>query len=154
VLCDPGGLFASDPTVRRITLAFVSFFRAGARGAWWYRPLFALYYGQVLPSPAAAPQRRRIISAARQIAPILVQSWTSFARDDADIRDLAAGLTVPVWFAWAKGDKIAQFGRSEPAIRAMTTATVTLYPGGHAAFLEQPAAFIEGFTRFADLNRL
>lgn len=154
VLCDPGGLFEPDATVQRIVRVFISFFKAGARGAWWYRPLFALYYRQVLPSPAAAPQRRRMVALAHEIAPILVQSWTSFSQQDADIRELAAGLTAPVWFAWAKDDKVAQFSRSEPTIRAIKTATVTLFPGGHAPFLEQPRAFVEGFEAFVAANDL
>ncbi len=154
VLCDPGGLVAVDATVQRFCRAFAGFFRAGVRGAGWYRAAFALYYGQVLPSPAAAAQRRRMVAAAYDIAPILVQSWTSFARPEADIRALAAGLDCPVWFAWAKCDKVIPLRRCEPAIRAIRSATVTTYAGGHAAFLEQPAAFALGFTQFADLNRL
>lgn len=156
VLCDPGGLVAVDATVRRFCRAFASFFRAGARGAWWYRAAFALYYRQVLPAPAAAAaaQRRRIVAAAYELAPILVQSWTSFGQPDADIRALAAGLEVPVWFAWAKGDKVIPLARCRPAIDAMKAASVTTFPGGHAAFLEQPAAFAEGFARFAAANRL
>jgi 4,5:9,10-diseco-3-hydroxy-5,9,17-trioxoandrosta-1(10),2-diene-4-oate hydrolase len=154
VLCDPGGLFEPTATVRRITSAFIGFFKAGARGAWWYRPLFALYYGQVLPSPAAAAQRRRMVVAAYEIAPILVQSWTSFRGPDADIRDLALGLEPPIWFAWARNDKVAQFALSEPTIRAMKTASVTMFAGGHAPFLEQPQAFVDGFEGFLAANRL
>ncbi len=45
VLCDPGGLVEVDATVQRFCRAFAGFFRAGARGAWWYRAAFALYYG-------------------------------------------------------------------------------------------------------------
>jgi pimeloyl-ACP methyl ester carboxylesterase len=154
VLCDPGGLVAVDATVRRFCRAFTALFRAGARRAWWYRAAFALYYRQVLPSPAAAAQRRRMVAAAYEIAPILVQSWTSFGQPNADIRDLAAGLDIPVWFAWAKGDKVIPLARCRPAIDAMKAATVSTFAGGHAAFLEQPGEFAEGFARFVAVNRL
>jgi 4,5:9,10-diseco-3-hydroxy-5,9,17-trioxoandrosta-1(10),2-diene-4-oate hydrolase len=149
VLCDPGGLVAVDAEVRRFTRLFAAFFRAGARRAWWFRTVFALYYGQVLPSPAAREQRRRIIAAAYELAPILVQSWTSFGQPDADIRELAAGLDVPTWFAWAKGDKVIPLARCRPAIAAMRQASITEFAGGHAAFLEQPETFAEAFLAFA-----
>jgi 4,5:9,10-diseco-3-hydroxy-5,9,17-trioxoandrosta-1(10),2-diene-4-oate hydrolase len=148
VLCDPGGLVAVDAEVGRFIGLFVRFFRAGARRAWWFRPLFALYYGLVLPSPAARDQRRRIVVAAYDIAPVLVQSWTSFAQADADIRALAAGLDVPVWFAWARNDKVIPLSRCRPAISAMTRASISEFDAGHAAFLEQPEAFVEGFEAF------
>ncbi len=148
VLCDPGGLVAVDATVRRFTGAFAAFFRAGARRAWWFHWAFALYYSRVLPSPAARDQRRRIVAAADELAPVLAQSWTSFGEPDADIRGLAASLDVPAWFAWAKGDKVIPLARCRPAIDAMRRAGITEFPGGHAAFLEQPDAFVEGFEAF------
>jgi 4,5:9,10-diseco-3-hydroxy-5,9,17-trioxoandrosta-1(10),2-diene-4-oate hydrolase len=148
VLCDSGGLVEVDQEVRRFIRAFVAFFRAGARGAWWFKPLFALYYGLVLPKPAARAQRRRIVEAACDLAPVLAQSWASFSRPEADIRALAAGLDVPVWFAWARQDKVIRLARCRPAIDAMRHAAVTEFDAGHAAFLEQPQAFLEGFERF------
>ena len=40
-----------------------------------------------------------------------------------------------------------------PAVRAMKTATLTSFAGGHAAFLEQPETFVAGFEVFvASLN--
>jgi 4,5:9,10-diseco-3-hydroxy-5,9,17-trioxoandrosta-1(10),2-diene-4-oate hydrolase len=150
VLCDTGGLVAVDATVRRFCGAFASFFAAGARGVGWYRALFGLYYSQVLPAPAARAQRRRIVEAAYETAPVLVQAWTSFAQPEADLRGVAAALDIPVWFAWAKGDKVISLARCRPAIAEMKHATVTEFRGGHAAFLEQPQAFAEAFVRFAD----
>lgn len=149
VLCDSGGLVAVDAKVRAFTGAFARFFAAGARGAWWYPAAFDLYYRQVLPSPAARAQRERMNACCRELAPLLEQAWTSFGQPQADIRATAAGLDCPVWFAWAKSDRVIPLGFCRPAITAMRHATVTPFKGGHAPFLEQPAAFIEGFERFA-----
>jgi len=154
VLCDAGGLVAVDATVRAFTGAFTRFFRAGARRAWWFKPLFRLYYGLVLPSPAAGNQRKRIVASCYAIAPVLAEAWASFGRPEADIRELAAGLTVPVWFAWARSDRVIPLSLCRPAIRAMRHATVTEFAGGHAPFLEQPDAFIAGFEQFVAVNRL
>jgi len=148
VLCDCGGLVEVDTEVRRIIGLFVGFFWAGVRRAWWYRPLFALYYRLVLPARAARDQRRRIVAAAVELAPVLVQAWTSFAQPEADLRALAAGLDAPVWFAWARSDRVIPLARCRPAIEAMRDARLTQFAGGHAAFLEQPDAFAAGFEAF------
>ncbi len=149
VLCDPGGLVAVDATVRRFCGAFAQFFRAGERGAGWFGTMFALYYRLVLPSAAATTQRRRIVASGHEIAPVLAQAWESFGREEADIRALAAGLDAPVWFAWAKSDRFVPLGFCRPAIADMRRATISVFPGGHAPFLEQPQAFVSGFERFA-----
>ena len=149
VLCDPGGLVAVDGMVRRICGLFARFFRAGARGAWWFPAAFALFYRVVLPSPAARGQRRLIVAAVDETAPILVQAWESFSRPEADIRALAAGLDIPVWFAWSKSDQVARFSLCQLATAAMRRATVTQFKGGHAAFPQQPQAFAAAFERFA-----
>ena len=154
VLCDTGGLVADDGAVRGFTGAFVSFFKAGVRRAWWFKAAFRVYYGLVLPSPPAKAQRERMIANCHELAPVLVEAWESFGRPEADIRGLAAGLTVPVWFAWARSDRVIPLSRCRPAIEAMRRATITEFPGGHAAFLEQPQAFAAGFGEFVTLNRL
>ncbi len=148
VLCDPGGLVEVDGLVRAFCGAFAAAFRAGAHGAWWFRPAFALYYRLVLPSPSARIQRRAIVAASGDLAPVLAQAWESFASPEADIRGLAADLTIPVWFAWARNDRVLPLGRCRPAIEAMKNASLTLFSGGHAAFLEQPGAFQAGFAAF------
>ncbi|HEX2816877.1 MAG TPA: alpha/beta hydrolase [Phenylobacterium sp.] len=154
VLCDSGGLVAVDGGVRTIIGVFVKFFRAGMRRAWWYRPVFAAYYRLVLPSPAARGQRGRIIDSCHELAGVLVEAWESFGRPEADIRGLAASLTIPVWFAWARSDRVIPLSVCRPAIDAMRHATVTEFAGGHSAVLEQPEAFAAGFLEFVALNRL
>jgi 4,5:9,10-diseco-3-hydroxy-5,9,17-trioxoandrosta-1(10),2-diene-4-oate hydrolase len=151
VLCDSGGLVEANATSRRFCAAFAAFFRAGERGAWWYPAAFAAYYRfLVLPGPGARDQRRRIVAAARETASVTRQAWESFAGPDADIRSLLAGLSAPVWFAWARHDRVIPLGFCRPAIAAARNATLSLFEAGHAAFLEQPEAFVQGFLPFAD----
>ena len=135
-------------TVRRFCAAFAAFFAAGERGSWWFKPAFALYYRLVLRGRAAAQQRRRIVASAYEIAPLLRQAWAGFGRPQADIRALAAALDIPIWIAWAKQDRVIPLARCRAAIKTLRQATVTTFSGGHAAFLEQPARFVEGFDRF------
>jgi pimeloyl-ACP methyl ester carboxylesterase len=150
-LCDPGGLVEVDATVARVCGMFASVFAAGERGAWWFGAVYAAYYRWlVLPTPAARDQRRRIIAAGREMAGQLRQAWAGFGRPTADIRAIAQGLDVPVWFAWARDDRVIPLSRCQPAIAGMKRATVTVFPGGHAAFLEQPDDFAAGFAAFAD----
>lgn len=150
VLCDTGGLIEVTPAIARVCNAFARFFAAGARGAWWFKPAFWAYYRLlVLPSSAAAAQRTRIIAAGYEIAPVLRDAWRSFGEKSADLRQLAAELDVPVWFAWSTGDRIIQLKACLPAINAMKKARLTRFGGGHAAFLERPKPFAKGFKRFA-----
>lgn len=150
VLCNPGGLIAVTPKISRACTSISRFFGAGARNAFWFKLAFWAYYRLlVLPSASARAQRQRIIAAGSEIAPVLRDAWLSFGQPNADIRALAAGLDVPVWFAWATGDKINQLRQCLPAIKAMKHATLTRFGGGHAAFLERPGSFARAFRSFA-----
>ena len=154
VLCDSGGIFEVTPGVARLCRLFASFFSAGARGAWWYRSAFAFYYRIVLSSPAAAPQRRRIVTAAYEIAGVLRDAWLAFATPEADIRATAASLDMPIWIAWAKGDRVIPLRYALPAIAQMKHARLTRFRGGHAAFLERPKHFTREFLKFAESLQL
>ncbi len=151
VLCDPGGLVAVNATTRRFCGVFARFFAAGARRAWWFGAAYGAYYRLlVLPSRAAAAQRRRIVACGYEMAGKLEEAWTGFGQPEADIRDAAWSLDAPVWFAWSKGDRVIPLSFCQPAIDRMRRAGVSTFPGGHAAFLEQPDAFAEGFADFAE----
>ena len=151
VLCDPGGLVAVNATTRSFCGVFARFFAAGERRAWWFGAAYGAYYRLlVLPSRAATAQRRRIVACGYEMAGKLREAWTGFGQPEADIREIAWSLDVPVWFAWAKGDRVIPLGFCQPAVDRMKRATVTPFPGGHAAFLEQPDAFAEGFADFAE----
>jgi 4,5:9,10-diseco-3-hydroxy-5,9,17-trioxoandrosta-1(10),2-diene-4-oate hydrolase len=148
VLANPGGLVEPSAKLRAVCLAFARFFGAGARGAWWFGPAFRLYYRLVLPSPAAAQQRKRIARAGYENAAVLFRAWSMFADPaKADQRRAALSLTMPVLFTWAMGD-INRISMSAATIAGMKTARVEKFKGGHAAFLEQPQEFIAAFDRF------
>lgn len=149
VLCNPGGLAPVDRAARYASAGMSRLMAAGERGAWWFPAAFALYYRLVLPGQAVAGQRRKIVSAAPETAGLIKQAWQSFAKPDADMRDLLAGLDLPILFAWAMSDRIVAWGRSRAAVDAYAHGVVKPFRGGHIAFLEDPEAFIEAFRDFA-----
>jgi 4,5:9,10-diseco-3-hydroxy-5,9,17-trioxoandrosta-1(10),2-diene-4-oate hydrolase len=100
--------------------------------------------------PQARGQRERIIAACYEVATILKEAWSGFARRDADLRALALELDVPIWFAWAAQDRIIALRQNLPAIRQVKRASATTFRGGHAPFLEQPEAFAQGFIAFCE----
>lgn len=150
VLCNSGGLLEVTQEIVRACQTMSRFFAAGVRRAWWFKTAFWAYYRLlVLPSAAARAQRKRIIAAAYEVAPVLRDAWLSFAQNEADTRTMAAAIDVPIWVAWAKGDKVIALSRCLPAIKAMKRARLTKFGGGHAAFLERPRQFAKEFKRFA-----
>lgn len=149
VLCDSGGLVAVNGVVRGFTRMFAAFFSAGARGAGWFGRAFQLYYRWiVLPSTAATAQRERIIASGYESAATLRDAWRSFGQPQADVRAIAASLDVPILVAWARQDWVIPLCMCRPAIRKMQHATLITFKGGHAAFLEQPEAFVASFLQF------
>jgi pimeloyl-ACP methyl ester carboxylesterase len=150
VLCNSGGLVEVTDQVTRVCNFMSRFFAAGVRHAWWFTAAFWTYYTfLVLPSAAARAQRRRIIAARYEIAPLLRDAWLSFGKPDADLRTTAAALETPIWVAWASGDKVIPLSRCLAAIKSMKNAQLTKFGGGHAAFMERPRPFARGFKRFA-----
>jgi len=150
VLCNSGGLLEVTPTITRACSTMAGFFAAGARGAWWFPAAFWVYYTMlVLPSGAARAQRKRIIASGAETAPVLRDAWLSFGKPDADLRDVAAALDVPVWVAWARGDWIIQLSACLQAIKRLKRGRLTRFGGGHAAFLERPRAFAKAFVSLA-----
>jgi pimeloyl-ACP methyl ester carboxylesterase len=148
VLVDSGGLLPVNGFVRRFTRAMSAFFAAGAGGARWYPLAFALYYAMVLPRRPARAERRRIVAAAREMAPRLAEAWRSFGEPSADSRDLATGLACPVLVAWARRDRVLPLRLNRPAIRRIPNARLEVYPGGHAPFLEAPEEFFASLRPF------
>jgi pimeloyl-ACP methyl ester carboxylesterase len=150
VLCNSGGLVEVTDQITRACNFMSRFFGGGVRRAWWFTPAFWMYYTfLVLPSAAARAQRKRIIAARYEIAPVLRDAWLSFGKPEADIRKTAAALDAPVWVAWAAGDKVIPLSRCLAAIKSMKKARLTKFGGGHAAFLERPKPFARAFKRFA-----
>ncbi len=151
VLCDSAGLVPVNAMVRGIVSLFVRFFRAGEGGAGWFGSAYRFYYRHmVLPQAAAAEQRQRIIDAGYEYAPLLRAAWEGFGQPEADIREMAAGLDMPVWCAWAKGDRVIPLWMCKPAIKALRQGSLSTFKGGHSAFMEQPDAFLQGFMAFCE----
>jgi len=149
VLENPGGLDGTDDLIARTALGMMTrFFAAGVRRARWFPAAFALYYKMVLPRPAAAAQRRRIVAAAYEIAPLLHGAWSGFGEPGADTRALAPRVHCPVLFAWATRDRFVQLRRARPTIATIPNARVVAFRAGHAAHLEQPDAFEAELERF------
>jgi 4,5:9,10-diseco-3-hydroxy-5,9,17-trioxoandrosta-1(10),2-diene-4-oate hydrolase len=150
VLANPGGLGPVNLASRAVCRAMARFFRSGARGARWFGRAFRIYYGTVLRQPEASARRDQIVSAAYEVAPVLAEAWAGFARRDSDLRGLVAGIHCPVWFAWARQDRIIAYARNRRAIESFPNAMVQLFRGGHCAFLEDREAFVEGFLAFSE----
>jgi len=149
VVENPGGLDRNDDPIARVVLAMMArFFAAGARGAAWFPAAFALYYRSVLPNRAAAAQRRKIVAAGRELAPVLLDAWRSFAAPDADTRALAAQVRCPVLVAWATRDRFVQLRRARAAIATLPNARLVTFRAGHAPHLETPDAFEAQLHRF------
>ncbi len=150
VLVDSGGLAPANVVTRSFTAIMAAFFRAGARGAGWFPRAYAFYYARVLRERAAGEQRSRIIAAGREMAPQLAEAWSSFGRPSADAREEASKLTCPVFVAWAKRDMVIPLRLHRAAIRRIPNATLEVFPGGHAPFLESPELFLPSLTRFLE----
>ena len=154
IISNGGGLAPMDWLARTVIGGTISFFGAGERGAGWFPRAFGLYYKLVLPAAPAKAQRGRIIAASGETAPVIAQAWRSFAGADDDIRPLLSRLQIPIFFAWAKQDRLVAYKRSRAAIEAYPHTTVELFPGGHSPFLEAPEAFAASLTRFLRLQGL
>ncbi|MEQ9588454.1 MAG: alpha/beta hydrolase [Parvibaculaceae bacterium] len=152
VLSNPGGLAPVDGFARFAIGRMVAFFQAGVDQKRWFSPAFKLYYRRVLPRRAAKAQRRRIIDARFEIAQPLVDAWSSFATPEADIRDVAARLKMPVLYAWANKDQIVPLKKSRAAVDATPDHELVTFRAGHMPALETPKAFVKVLRRF--LNKL
>ncbi len=151
VLCDSGGLDQDFRASRNSSSAEWSPSSAPARtGRNGSRALFASITGAlVLPRKAAAAERERIIAAGYEMAPLLRQAWESFAAPDADIRHLVPQVKCPVWIAWARSDRVIPWALCRAAARKFPNRKITLFRGGHSAFLENPERFAKAFRAFA-----
>ena len=153
ILCNPGGLQRVNFLARFICRWMASFFIRSVRGDARFASQFRRYYERdVLSAPEASWRREEIIATAEQVAPLLALAWEGFARKDSDLRHLAPKITCPVLFAWARRDRYIAWSRSKRAARAFPNHQVQLFDGGHAAFLEDPAAFAATLKQFIDAS--
>lgn len=149
VLVNPGGLFLRSPLAAAATGGMARFFGAGARGAAWFPAAFAAYYRLVLSGRPAAAQRRRIVAAGRELAPLLAAGWRRFGEADADLRARAEQVACPVLVAWATRDRFNPLWLNRPAIKRLRRAELRTFPAGHSPFLETPERFAAAFLDFA-----
>lgn len=149
VLCNPGGLTSVNWITKFYCRRVAKRFARGAQGDPSFPAWFEKYYQGILRGPAAEWRRKEIVASGPEVAGVLAQAWNSFANEDADIRHLVGQLQMPVLYAWAKNDAVVRWSWSKRAALTAPTHEVELFKGGHAAFLEQPAAFDKAFGRFA-----
>ena len=149
ILCNPGGLQPVNFLARLVCRRMAAFFARGVRGDPSFAAKFRGYYERDVLSGAQATWRREeIIATAAQMAPLLEQAWAGFAKPDADLRHLVTKIACPVLLAWAKNDRYVAWSRSKRAALAFPNKQICLFNGGHAAFLEDPAAFAEALGEF------
>lgn len=150
VACNAGGLAPINAIGRLFCRAMIKLAQAGSQGRAWFKPAFALHCFSVLQTKSARAQRQRIIEAASECAVPLADAWRSFLQPEADIRGLAATLTVPVLYAWARHDRIVALAPSLKAIKQTPKHELVLLNGGHCAFLEDPINFVSVFQGFVN----
>jgi len=151
VLCNPGGLDPGGFFAGLYIDHLVSRFRRGAAGEARFRGWFAEYYEDILLGPEAASRREAIVDAGYESAPRLVEAWTSFRSADADLRPGLPALRMPVFVGWAMRDGLVQWSRNRDAVASIAGARVVRFErSGHAAFLEESAAFNAAVAPFLD----
>lgn len=146
VLCDTAGLGKPTVASRLFIAAFVQFFAAGRRGAFWYPWAFKNYYQHVLVMAPAHEERDRIVRSAYEIAPVSEQAWRSFAKPEENLLPMLPSIQCPVLLAWAKHDVVIPLRYVESSFSHFQKYHLEVFDGGHAAFLEDPDQF-EGSLR-------
>jgi pimeloyl-ACP methyl ester carboxylesterase len=154
VLCDSGGLQPSTAVGRAFAAAFVQFFAAGRRGAWWYQRAFDNYYQRVLIRETAQEQRERIVRAAYETAPIVEQAWRSFSRPEENLNAILPGIKCSVLLAWARQDFVLPLKDAKSSFQRFPNHQLEVFEGGHAAFLEDPDHFEQSLRTFFKKNAL
>jgi 4,5:9,10-diseco-3-hydroxy-5,9,17-trioxoandrosta-1(10),2-diene-4-oate hydrolase len=150
ILADPGGLVPMNALGYKLCGMMAALGRAGQREAFYFRPVFSTLYRQFLRTPAARPQRERVVAAAVECAAIWEQAWLSFRTPDADQTGAGAQIRCPVLFTWASGDPVVSFARSKDAIGQFPNHSVALFGGGHCPFLEEPEEFLTATEPFLE----
>ncbi|MFM7858861.1 MAG: alpha/beta fold hydrolase, partial [Flammeovirgaceae bacterium] len=92
--------------------------------------------------------RNEIIQDGYRLAPLLVQSWTSFKSTEEDLRPMIKTINCPVLFTWGVKDKFVQFSRNKKAIAQFKNSTLIKYEIGHTPYIECPDLFLKDFQEF------
>ena len=150
VLCDTGGLGQPSLVGRVFVGAFVQFFAAGKRGAFWFPWAFEKYYHHVLIMEPAHEERNRIVRSAYEIASPLEQAWRSFSKPEENLLSTLPKIKCPVLLAWARQDFVVPLKSSQPSFSLIRNHRLEVFEGGHAAFLEDPDRFESSLRKFLD----
>jgi pimeloyl-ACP methyl ester carboxylesterase len=148
VVSNPAGLDQGGVLGRIFTWWMAKRFDRASSNPAAFASWFNDYYNEVLPMPAAASQRAKVVAAGHEVAPLLAAAWRGFAQPQNDLRGLMAGLHVPVLVAWAERDKVVSWSRNRAGIAALPNHRVEFFAAGHTPFLEQPEHYLRVLTPF------
>lgn len=151
-LSNPAGLDKRGFIAPLFLNYMIHFFKSGAKNKKSFQVKFKRYYHKVLITDSAASRRTEIINNSYQLAPLLVQGWSSFKLDEEDLRPLIKNIHCPVLFTWAMKDKFVQFIRNKKAIDAFSNHTLIKYSIGHTPYLEIPEKFKFDLFQFIENN--
>lgn len=147
-LADPGGMDKRGLLAPLFINYMVRFFKTGEQAKPSFKLKFEKYYRSVLPAAAADKRRSEISGSAYEIAPLLVEAWQSFGRDEEDLRPIITTIKCPVLFTWGTKDKIVQLSRNKKSINKFIDHTLITYPIGHTPYVECPDEFLSDLRAF------
>ncbi|MFN9683511.1 MAG: alpha/beta fold hydrolase [Bacteroidota bacterium] len=148
VLANPAGLDKKGWLAPLFLNYMIHFFQNGVDKNANFQDKFSNYYKKVLTSDTALDRKNEIVRDAYRIAPILVQGWTSFKKDEEDLRSLIETLNCPVLFTWGMNDKFVQFNRNKKAIEKFKNYKLIKYKIGHTPYIECPDLFLKDFQEY------
>jgi pimeloyl-ACP methyl ester carboxylesterase len=151
-LSNPGGLDKRGILAPFFLNYMVHFFKKGAANKKSFQNQFSNYYKKVLTSDTANERKNEIIKDAYQLAPLLVQAWTSFKTKDEDLRPLIETVQCPVLFTWGMHDQFVQYRRNKKAIEKFKNFKLIQYKIGHTPYIECPEIFLNDLQEFIASN--
>jgi pimeloyl-ACP methyl ester carboxylesterase len=147
-LSNPAGLDKRGVLAPFFLNYMIRFFKQGVNHQLNFQSKFSSYYKKVLLSEAAKDRRDEIVEGAFQLAPLLVEAWTSFKSKEEDLRPFIETINCPVLFTWAMKDKFVQYGRNKKSIEKFRKYKLHKYKIGHTPYLECPELFLKDLVEF------
>lgn len=147
-LSNPAGLDKRGFIAPVFLTFMIRFFKKGVSNKSYFQRLFNIYYSFILTTDHATARKTEIVKDAYNLAPLLVEGWTSFKSDEEDLRSAVKNIHCPVLITWAMKDKFVQFSRNKKAISEFTQVTLIQYPIGHTPYVEIPERFKRDFIAF------
>ncbi len=142
VLCNPGGLDKGGFLAKLFIRHLLSRFRWGVQEDPRFEGWYKKYYARILLGSAATTRREAIVEAGYEMAPRLVEAWSSFMLPQADLRQVVNRLRIPVFIGWAMKDRLVQWHRNRLTVQSIPNVQVVRFErSGHSPFLEEPVAF-------------